>query len=111
MPPPPPATGHLSSDLPQDLPRALCLLFLLCAQLPPRVRDSPELFTMLWVPNSFVVPGARFREVYYWDSLWVIKGLLVSRLNSIAEVRVARQRPLQLWRAVAFLASLKANSA
>ncbi|GAB4817418.1 hypothetical protein N2152v2_004464 [Parachlorella kessleri] len=54
-------------------------------QLSPRVRENPELFTMLYVPNSFVVPGARFREVYYWDSYWVIKGLLVSQLNDIAE--------------------------
>ena len=55
-------------------------------QLSPRVKENPELFTMLYVPNSFVVPGARFREVYYWDSYWVIKGLLVSQLNEIAEV-------------------------
>ena len=46
---------------------------------------------MLYVPNSFVVPGARFREVYYWDSYWVIKGLLVSQLNEIAEVSGARR--------------------
>ena len=23
-----------------------------------------------------VVPGGRFREVYYWDSFWIIRGLL-----------------------------------
>lgn len=48
--------------------------------------QRPELHTLLWVPHPFVVPGARFREVYYWDSYWVIKGLLVSGLVSIAQV-------------------------
>jgi hypothetical protein len=66
------------------------LLLQLLLQLSPSVRECPELHTMLWVPNPFVVPGARFREVYYWDSLWVIKGLLVSRLLTIAQVCCVR---------------------
>ena len=24
-----------------------------------------------------MVPGGRFREVYYWDSFWIIRGLVV----------------------------------
>ncbi|KAJ7683028.1 Six-hairpin glycosidase-like protein [Mycena rosella] len=34
--------------------------------------------------HTFVVPGGRFREQYYWDSFWVIEGLLESELFSIA---------------------------
>lgn len=30
------------------------------------------------VQRPFVVPGGRFREFYYWDSYFVIKGLLLS---------------------------------
>ena len=30
------------------------------------------------VARPFVVPGCRFREFYYWDSYFVIKGLLLS---------------------------------
>lgn len=29
------------------------------------------------VSRPFVVPGGRFREFYYWDSYFVIKGLLL----------------------------------
>lgn len=61
-------------------------------QLSPGVREHPELHTMLWVPHPCVVPGARFREVYYWDSYWVVKGLLVSGLCSIAQVRIEDER-------------------
>ncbi|GAA5807984.1 hypothetical protein MFLAVUS_001365 [Mucor flavus] len=34
--------------------------------------------SILPVSRPFVVPGGRFREFYYWDSYFVIKGLLLS---------------------------------
>ncbi|KAJ7366222.1 trehalase [Mycena albidolilacea] len=34
--------------------------------------------------HTFVVPGGRFREQYYWDSFWIVEGLLESELYSIA---------------------------
>ncbi|KAF7365668.1 Trehalase [Mycena venus] len=34
--------------------------------------------------HTFVVPGGRFREQYYWDSFWIVEGLLESQLYSIA---------------------------
>lgn len=55
-------------------------------QLSPGVLTHPERHTMLWVPHPVVIPGARFREVYYWDSYWVVKGLLVSGLTTLAQV-------------------------
>ncbi|KAG6841026.1 hypothetical protein C0991_002574 [Blastosporella zonata] len=30
--------------------------------------------------HTFVVPGGRFREQYYWDSFWIIEGLIESEL-------------------------------
>ncbi|ETW82190.1 glycoside hydrolase family 37 protein [Heterobasidion irregulare TC 32-1] len=33
--------------------------------------------------HTFVVPGGRFREQYYWDSFWIIEGLLKSELYDI----------------------------
>lgn len=33
--------------------------------------------------HTFVVPGGRFREQYYWDSFWIVEGLLESELFSI----------------------------
>lgn len=29
--------------------------------------------------------GDRFRETYYWDSYWVIRGLLVSKMTESAK--------------------------
>lgn len=34
--------------------------------------------------HTFVVPGGRFREQYYWDSFWILEGLLESELYGIA---------------------------
>ncbi|XP_048254050.1 trehalase-like isoform X2 [Haliotis rufescens] len=40
------------------------------------VRDHQDRYSLLYVENPFIVPGGRFRETYYWDSLWVVHGLL-----------------------------------
>eukprot|EP00920_Eleutheroschizon_duboscqi_P007398 GHVT01016922.1.p1 GENE.GHVT01016922.1~~GHVT01016922.1.p1 ORF type:complete len:673 (+),score=108.98 GHVT01016922.1:262-2280(+) len=40
--------------------------------------------THLPLPHPFVVPGGRFRELYYWDSYWVIRGLLLSGMTMTA---------------------------
>lgn len=42
----------------------------------PEVYDHPELFSFVVVPNPVIVPGGRFLEFYYWDSYWVLLGLL-----------------------------------
>jgi alpha,alpha-trehalase len=33
--------------------------------------------------HTFVVPGGRFREQYYWDSFWIVEGLIQSELYDI----------------------------
>ena len=35
-------------------------------------------------PYPFVVPGGRFREFYYWDSYWIVEGLLISEMYETA---------------------------
>lgn len=42
-----------------------------------------DLYTAL--NHTFVVPGGRFREIYYWDSFFVELGLLSSQLFSVVE--------------------------
>ncbi|XVF51258.1 hypothetical protein PTKIN_Ptkin04bG0170200 [Pterospermum kingtungense] len=49
------------------------------------VHDHPELHTMLPLPGPVMIPGSRFREVYYWDSYWVIRGLLASKMYETAK--------------------------
>ncbi|KDO76646.1 hypothetical protein CISIN_1g041103mg [Citrus sinensis] len=36
------------------------------------VLDRLEFHTLLLLPGPIVIPSSRFREVYYWDSYWVI---------------------------------------
>ncbi|KAL6115796.1 treh [Pungitius sinensis] len=48
------------------------------------VRDRPELYSQIYTPHPVVVPGGRFRELYYWDSYWVINGLLLSQMTDTA---------------------------
>ncbi|XP_018333658.1 trehalase-like [Agrilus planipennis] len=48
------------------------------------VYDNPEQYSFIPVPNHFIIPGGRFREYYYWDSYWVIEGLLISEMYDTA---------------------------
>ena len=34
--------------------------------------------TLIPLPHSYIVPGGRFREVYYWDSYFTMLGLMQS---------------------------------
>ena len=44
-----------------------------------RTPDSVRAYsTLLPLPKSYVVPGGRFREVYYWDSYFTMQGLVVT---------------------------------
>lgn len=45
------------------------------------VRERPERHTLLPLPSPVIVPGSRFREVYYWDSYWIVR-LVVLELDS-----------------------------
>jgi alpha,alpha-trehalase len=36
------------------------------------------------VPHPMIIPGSRFREIYYWDAFWILKGLLASRMTTSA---------------------------
>lgn len=45
------------------------------------VRDRPELYSIIYLPHPFIIPGGRFREIYYWDSYWIVNGLLLSQMN------------------------------
>ncbi|VDK74142.1 unnamed protein product [Onchocerca ochengi] len=53
----------------------------LCRKVSDRVIADPEKFSLIPLPKPFVVPGGRFREMYYWDSFFTIKGLLASGMH------------------------------
>lgn len=40
-----------------------------------RPADEVESGTLIPLPNPYIVPGGRFREIYYWDSYFTMLGL------------------------------------
>ena len=45
------------------------------------VNDQPFRYSFITLKHPQIfVPGGRFREVYYWDSLWIIQGLLSCKM-------------------------------
>lgn len=51
------------------------------------VKDHEDLYSIIYVPNPVIVPGGRFREFYYWDSYWIVKGLLHSEMTKVREIK------------------------
>ena len=50
-----------------------------------RTADSDETYsTLINLPHSYIVPGGRFREMFYWDSYFSIIGLLESDEDALA---------------------------
>ncbi|XP_048965867.1 trehalase-like isoform X1 [Canis lupus baileyi] len=49
-------------------------------QVKPEVLSHPEQFSLIYAAHPFIVPGGRFTEFYYWDSYWVMEGLLLSEM-------------------------------
>ncbi len=44
--------------------------------------------SLIYLDNAFIVPGGRFREMYYWDSYWTILGLLESEMMDTVKGKV-----------------------
>ncbi len=45
--------------------------------------------TLIPLPNKYIVPGGRFREVYYWDSYFTMLGLQLSKRVDIIESMIS----------------------
>lgn len=41
-------------------------------------KPEPDSGSLITLPNPYIVPGGRFREIYYWDSYFTMLGLQVS---------------------------------
>lgn len=46
---------------------------------------QPGHSSLLQLPHPYIVPGGRFREIYYWDSYFTMLGLQVSKENETIE--------------------------
>ncbi len=45
----------------------------------------PGTNTLLPLPHPYIVPGGRFRELYYWDSYFTMLGLMTDGLQPMAQ--------------------------
>lgn len=52
-------------------------------------RDAAEGDSLLALPRPYVVPGGRFRELYYWDSYFTMLGLVADGRRDLAEAMLA----------------------
>ncbi|CAI4222428.1 unnamed protein product [Auanema sp. JU1783] len=57
----------------------------LCRKVKDDVRHNQDRYSLLYVPYPFIIPGGRFREFYYWDTFWILKGLLFSEMYDTAQ--------------------------
>jgi alpha,alpha-trehalase len=48
------------------------------------IKDNSQLYSIIYVENPVIVPGGRFLEFYYWDSYWIIRGLLISEMRDVS---------------------------
>ncbi len=67
-----PSTGY-KSDNEKSLTNHIEELWDVLTREPKETKDS-----LISLPHSYIVPGGRFREIYYWDSYFTMLGLQAS---------------------------------
>ncbi|KAH9628626.1 hypothetical protein HF086_007831 [Spodoptera exigua] len=45
------------------------------------VFKNPDRYSLIPVSHGFFIPGGRFTEMFYWDTYWVVKGLLIAGMQ------------------------------
>jgi alpha,alpha-trehalase len=79
-----PAQAGSPPSLPEQVPIATHIDELWDV-LTRRPADAPRYSSLLPLPRPFVVPGGRFREIYYWDSYFTMLGLQESGRQDLIE--------------------------
>jgi len=57
-------------------------------QLTRETFTAPRWSSLLPLPRPYVVPGGRFREIYYWDSYFTMLGLIESGRHDLVQSMV-----------------------
>jgi alpha,alpha-trehalase len=74
----PPRLAHVANDTWRAFGLALNNIWPdLYREVNASVFAAPQRFSLLRRRAGLVLPGGRFRETYYWDSYWIVRGLLV----------------------------------
>ena len=77
---PGPPTDIFKTDISEGVRKHIDTLW----QVLYRKHESVSKYSsLLPVPNDFIVPGGRFREIYYWDSYFTMLGLQESHKTQI----------------------------
>lgn len=50
-----------------------------------KVQTDSSRMSLIYIPNGFIVPGGRFRELYYWDTYFILLGLMVCDMMETAK--------------------------
>ena len=50
-----------------------------------KAREQSLRSSLIVVRNPFIIPGGRFREYYYWDSYWILHGVLTFGMYKTAK--------------------------
>jgi alpha,alpha-trehalase len=74
--------GDVTTDGAQSMEQHITALWPILA----RARDSANVrSSLIPLPYAYVVPGGRFREVYYWDSYFTMLGLVQSQRTDLVK--------------------------
>nr|XP_018903542.1 PREDICTED: trehalase-like [Bemisia tabaci] len=57
---------------------------ILARKVKVEVKEKSDQYSLLYTPNGFCIPGGRFRELYYWDTYWIVNGLILSDMVETA---------------------------
>ncbi|RCN43155.1 hypothetical protein ANCCAN_10842 [Ancylostoma caninum] len=60
----------------------------LCKRIDPAIENSSSRYSLIYLPHIFIMPGGRFREFYYWDAYWIIKGLLACEMYNTTKAMI-----------------------
>ncbi len=80
-----PATGYTSKAGQSAEQHITDLWPVLTRPATPRTGPTAQVGSLIPLPNSYVVPGGRFGEIYYWDSYFTMLGLRAS--GKTAQIR------------------------
>ncbi|WP_163712776.1 alpha,alpha-trehalase TreF [Mangrovibacterium lignilyticum] len=69
--------GTYFDTLQSDTTAMLQHLHFLWNELTRQPDEQQQYSTLLPLPNSYIIPGGRFKEIYYWDSYFTMLGLQV----------------------------------
>jgi len=80
MPPAPPALNYIQQE--KDVVMHIKNLWSTLRREPDKKIEGSSLLPL---PNPYIVPGGRFREIYYWDSYFTMLGLKESGETEMIE--------------------------